>query len=71
MLTLIKNKRNLREKIGTLKSSISNSKVLRPKNVSKFVFLCGANKTEDEISERRQALMKFSEKVLVCLNVCI
>jgi len=61
MLNIIKNKRNIRDRIETLKRSISNSKVYSPKDVSKFVFLCGANKSKNVISERRKALLEFSE----------
>lgn len=60
MLNLIKNKRNIRERIDALRRSISTSKVYSPKDVSKFVFLCGANKNKDAISERRKALLEFS-----------
>lgn len=64
MLTLIKNKKNIKDKIQKLKHSISSSKVFSPKDVSKFIFLCGANKDKENISERRRALMQFSEKHL-------
>ena len=64
MLNEIKNKKLLRKQIQTLKRSIQKSKVIRPSNVSKFVFLCGANKEKDTISERRKALIDFSKKHL-------
>lgn len=32
-----------------------------PANISKFIFLCGANKRENIISERRNALIEFSK----------
>ncbi len=64
MLNIIKNKRNIRERIEALKRSISNSKVYSPSNVSKFVFLCGANKDKNTISERRKALLEFSKRHL-------
>lgn len=65
MLYEIKNKKLLKEKILTLKRSIQRSKVSSPTNVLKFVFLCGANKDKDSISERRKALIEFSNKHLV------
>lgn len=61
MLRLIKDKRNIQDKLKTLRHSISSSKVYSPKNVSKFVFLCGGNKDKDSISERRKALIEFSQ----------
>ncbi len=60
MLYEIKNKQLLRERVESLKKGINSSKVLMPSNVSKFVFLCGANKSLHEISERRKALIDFS-----------
>lgn len=60
MLNEIRNKKVLREKIQILQRSIESSKVYRPTNISKFVFLCGANKDKDSISERRKALIDFS-----------
>lgn len=64
MLNEIKNKKLLRKQIESLKRSIQKSKVLRPSDVSKFVFLCGANKEKDSISERRKAIIDFSKKNL-------
>jgi len=43
-----------------LKNAIDANKIIRPKNVSKFVFVCGGNKNKTEISERRKALLKFA-----------
>lgn len=39
-------------------------KTYAPLNLSRFVFLCGANKSKDEISERRKALIEFSQRHL-------
>ncbi len=64
MLNEIKNKKLLREQIETLKRSILKSKVFLPVTVSKFVFLCGANKIDKSISERREAIIEFSKKHL-------
>ena len=36
----------------------------RPKSLTKFIFLCGANKDATSISERRKALIDFSKKQL-------
>ena len=63
MLEVIKKKKTLRDKFLSLKNSISRHGVKTPRNVSKFVFLCGANAT-DAISARRKAIMKFAEKNL-------
>lgn len=60
MLKEIKNKKLLHSRINTLQVAIAQSRVYRPSSVTKFVFLCGANKSKFEISERRKALMKFS-----------
>jgi len=64
MLDIIKNKKNVKDRIKTLKHSILNSKVFSPKDVSKFIFLCGANRDTNNISERRKALIDFSQKHL-------
>lgn len=64
MLNLIKNNRLIKQEIGILKHNILVSRVFRPKNVSKLIFLCGANKHENSISERRRALLDFSKKHL-------
>lgn len=61
MLNEIKHKKLLKSKIETLKAAISNSKVFVPSDVSKFVFLCGANQKTGVISERRKAIMKFAK----------
>jgi hypothetical protein len=64
MLTLIKNKPLINERLKALTQSIQNAHVYLPKDETKFVFLCGANKAENEISERRKALIAFSTKYL-------
>lgn len=64
MYNLIKNKRTIKDKIKELSSNFSSSKVFRPKNITRFVFLCGANKDKDNISERRKALIEFSQRKL-------
>ena len=64
MLEIIKKKRNLREKFSSLRNFISKSRVFPPKNVSRFVFLCGANINDTNISARRSAIMKFAKKNL-------
>ncbi len=47
-----------------LKGAIESSLVHRPKKTNRFVFLCGANKKKNEISERRKALIAFASKNL-------
>ncbi|WP_444901485.1 retron St85 family effector protein [Microbulbifer sp. SSSA007] len=61
MLNEIKTKKLLHDRVYALQKAISHSHVYLPSNISKFVFLCGANKNLKEISERRRALMDFSE----------
>ncbi|WP_153301894.1 retron St85 family effector protein [Endozoicomonas arenosclerae] len=63
MLKEIRSKRLLRSRLMALKKAIDNSHVYL-KNDLKFVFLCGANKDIDTISERRKALIEFSKKNL-------
>ena len=64
MYDLIKNKKLIKERIQALNHSISASRVFLPKNVSKFIFLCGANKSKNSISERRTSLIAFAQKNL-------
>jgi hypothetical protein len=64
MLNEIKNKKLVRDRVVSLKTAINCSKVFTPYNTSQFVFLCGANKSKDQISERRRALIDFSRKNL-------
>lgn len=64
MLNEIKHKKLIRSRISALQQAISNSRVFLPANISKFVFLCGANQSKDEISERRKALIEFATKNL-------
>ena len=61
MLDIIKNKTSLKDELSSLRKAISASKVYTPKKVREFVFLCGANATNLNISARRKALMKFAE----------
>lgn len=61
MLHEIKSKQLIHNRVESLRKAINSSKVLMPSNVSKFVFLCGANKSQHEISERRKALMEFAK----------
>jgi len=61
MLSEIKTKLLIRKRVDALLKGINNSRVYLPSNISKFVFLCGANKTPGEVSERRKALMEFSK----------
>ncbi|MDO8267227.1 MAG: retron St85 family effector protein [Moraxellaceae bacterium] len=64
MLYEIKKKKLLRDGILSLKAAVSGSNVYLPAMVSKFVFLCGANKSDGTISERRKALIGFSKSHL-------
>jgi hypothetical protein len=64
MLNLIKNKRSIRDIVGILKFSLSTFGFSGPKDITKFVFLCGANKDKSTISERRKALLEFSQQHL-------
>ncbi len=60
----ITHKELVRKSLANIRLAIITSKVYRPSDISKFVFLCGANKSKHEISERRKALLEFSEKQL-------
>ena len=64
MLEVIKKKRVLKDKFLSLKNSISEHGVKTPLNLSKFVFLCGANINNTDISVRRKAIMEFAKKNL-------
>jgi hypothetical protein len=64
MLIEIKTKKLLQSRITALRTAIQKSRVFLPRNLSKFVFLCGANKASGEISERRKALIEFSKAQL-------
>lgn len=64
MLSAINSKKVIRDRINHFRQSILASRAYYPKNISKFVFLCGANKSKDLISERRRALLDFSKKHL-------
>ncbi|MCI4188494.1 retron St85 family effector protein, partial [Dickeya dianthicola] len=64
MLKEITTKPLLYEGVNLLKKQFNSSKVFKPKNISKFVFLCGANQSLSEISERRKALIEFSNRNL-------
>lgn len=61
MFNEIKNKKLIHKRVDALQKAINNSRVYLPSDISKFVFLCGANKTSQEISERRKALIEFSK----------
>ena len=64
MLETIKQNINIRKQIKLIKTSLEVEGVVLPSDLTKFVFLCGANKTPTEISERRRALIEFSQKNL-------
>lgn len=55
---------SISKKIDQLKKAIHTGCVISPPDVSKFVFLCGANKTDGTVSERRRAILNFAEKKL-------
>lgn len=61
MLDVIKHKRLAHERLDAFRHSIDSGRAYLPPNLSRFVFLCGANKSKDEISERRKALMEFAD----------
>lgn len=64
MFNEIKTKKLIHKRVDALQRAINNSRVILPSDISKFVFLCGANKTPQEISERRKALIEFSKAQL-------
>lgn len=53
-------KSSIAKSVQSLKDGIEGALVYRPRTTPKFVFLCGANKGKDEISERRKALIDFA-----------
>lgn len=61
MLQQIRTKQLIRERVLALQGAIENSRVYLPSDITKFVFLCGANKAPKIISERRKALIEFSK----------
>lgn len=64
MFTIYNSKQLVREELKRLRLHIDKSRVFRPPDVSKFVFLCGAKKNDNEVSERRNALIKFAKTSL-------
>jgi len=64
VLQLLKTKQSIKKRVSTFRQKLENGRIIRPKNVSKFVFLCGANKDKNSMSERRKALMAFSKEHL-------
>lgn len=64
MINDIKHNRLLNHKIKDLSNTVKHGKIIRPGNLTKFIFLCGANKSQDCISERRKAISKFAEAKL-------
>lgn len=64
MLQLLKTKCSIKKRVAFFRQKLENGRIIRPKNVSKFVFLCGANKDQNSMSERRKALMAFSKEHL-------
>lgn len=61
MLQVIKYKRLAHDRLDALRDSIDSGCAYVPPSLNRFVFLCGANKSKDEISERRKALMEFAD----------
>lgn len=64
LLQLFKKKRLIKERVAFFRQKLENGRIIRTKNVSKFVFLLGANKDKNSMSERRKALMVFSKEHL-------
>lgn len=61
MLDVIRHKRLAHERLDALRHSVDSRRAYLPPNLSRFVFLCGGNKSKHEISERRKALMEFAD----------
>ncbi|MEW6535551.1 MAG: retron St85 family effector protein [Candidatus Auribacterota bacterium] len=62
---ILKNHSSIKSQISHIKQAILANKVVRPQNISQFVFLCGANnKKNNSVSERRKALLEFSKRNL-------
>ncbi|MGE0482499.1 MAG: retron St85 family effector protein [Gammaproteobacteria bacterium] len=64
MLEQLRSNALIRATISSLRSAIERKQVYRPSNIAKFIFLCGANKAPEAISERRRALIAFAERNL-------
>lgn len=64
LLQLLRRKRLIKERVAFFRKKLESGSIIRLKHVSKFVFLCGANKDENSMSERRKALMAFSKEHL-------
>jgi len=64
MLQILRKKRLIKERVAFFRQKLEKGDIICPKNISKFVFLCGANKNENSMSERRKALMTFSKEHL-------
>jgi hypothetical protein len=56
--------KTLQRHIHSISSGISDGKVYSPKDVPRFVFLCGANRSESRVSERREAILEFAARHL-------
>ena len=54
-------KKSLQNQLLSLKRAISESRVITPREIYDFVFLCGANIDDDTISKRRSALLDFAK----------
>lgn len=59
------NRRTLQFELDKLKASVVCQRVFVPSNAMKFVFLCGANKDHEHVSERRRFLYEFAQKHLI------
>lgn len=55
---------SISKKIDLFKAAIHRGCIVSPSDVSKFVFLCGANKEDGTVSERRRAIINFAKKKL-------
>jgi len=61
----------LAKAVQYLKEHICQKKLYRSAKVVKFVFLCGGNQENGEISERRKAILRFVEKTLPNIRIFI
>jgi hypothetical protein len=68
---LMNEKSSISKKINYLCGALIKSKVICPADVSKFVFLCGANKPDKSMSSRREAIINFAKKNLLNTQIIL
>lgn len=65
----IRTKQLIRGAASALKHAVDHSKISLPLALPQFVFLCGANKPTNEVSERRRAVLEFVHRNLPNISI--